>query len=137
MREAAIRQSLLPPIVPKKIRDIYEEALSVKHVPNSFAVQVGRALEAVQKDLGIPKRGLEELETYSPEGLGQIAIKLRDWRNIAAHSDSGNITVEQVDDIDFFFRLIIEHHYSLPEKLKSARAKIATTVDVSVDGAVH
>src|SRR3989442_14013156 len=55
MREAALRQSLLPPIVPKKIRDIYEEALSVKHVPNSFAVQVGRALEAVQKDLGIPK----------------------------------------------------------------------------------
>src|SRR2546423_1112137 len=124
--------------VPKTVRDIYEEALLVKNLsPNSFAVQVGRALEAVQKDLGIPKRGLEQLESHSPHGLSQLAIRIKDWRNIAAHSDSVNITGQQVEDIDAFFLLITDYVYVLPHKLEKARSKIEIAVDDSVDGAVH
>lgn len=125
----------LPSHVPKTVRDIYEEAFLVKNLsPNSFAVQVGRALEAVQRDLGIPKRGLEQLESHSPHGLSQLAIRIKDWRNIAAHSDSVNITGQQVEDIDAFFRLITDYVYVLPQKLEKARCKIEMTVDASIDG---
>ena len=127
----------LPSYVPKTVRDIYEEALLVKNVsPSSFPVQVGRALEAVQKDFGIPKRGLEQLESHSPHGLSQLAIKIRDWRNVA-HSDSVKITAEQVKDIDAFFRLITDYVYVLPHKLEKARGKIEMVVDASIDDVIH
>jgi len=127
----------LSPLVPKRVRDIYDEALSVKSVsPNSFAVQVGRALEAIQKDLGIPKRGLESLE-ISPEGLSQLAIKIKNWRNVAAHSDDSDVTAEQVEEIDSFFRLITDYVYVLPDKLGKARKKLELTADLRAEGIIH
>jgi len=124
----------------RSVRNIYEEALLVKDLStSSSAVQVGRALEAIQADLGIPKRGLEQLESHSPQGLSQIAIRIKDWRNIGAHHDSLAITPEQVDDIDAFFRLITDYVYVIPHKLERARRKIEIAVDAnnSDDGVVH
>lgn len=128
-----------PPCVPNSVRDIYREAISVKHSPKSFAVQIGIALEVIQKDLGIPKKGLEQLESLSPLGLGQIAIRIKDWRNIGAHADSRRLTAEEVGDLDDFIRLIIDHVYVFPDKLRRARQKLEMVggdVD-SKDEAIH
>jgi hypothetical protein len=128
----------LPSSVPEAVRVTYAEALSVKRTsPNSFAVLIGRALEGIRRDLGIPRKELERLESNSI-GLGQIAVKITEWRNIAAHADSRQITTELVEDIDAFFRLITEYVYVLPYKLKRAQGKIEIAVDnTSRDDVVH
>jgi hypothetical protein len=128
----------LPSSVPEAVRVMYAEALSVKTTsPNSFAVLIGRALETIRRDLGIPRRELERLESRSI-GLGQVAMKIIEWRNIAAHADPLNITTEQVEDIDAFFRLITDYVYALPNKLERAQSKIEIAVDnTSVDDVVH
>jgi hypothetical protein len=129
----------LAPCVPPLVRDFYREAISVKHSPKSFAVQIGNALEVIQKDLGIPKKGLEQLESRSPLGLSQIAIRIKDWRNLGAHPDPGLLTAEDVGDIDDFIRLIIDHVYVFPDKLKRALQKLEMVggdVD-SNDEAIH
>ncbi len=119
----------LPPSVPKPVRDFYKDAMSVKHSPKSFAVQIGNALEVIQKDLGIPKKGLEQLESLSPLGLSQIAIRIKNSRNISAHPDPRLLTAEDVEDLDDFIRLIIEHVYVFPDKLKRARRKLEMVRD--------
>lgn len=128
----------LPPSVSEAVRDMYAEALSVKRTsPNSFAVLIGRALERIRRDLRIPRKELERLESNSI-GLGQIATKITEWRNIGAHADSRNITTEEVEDINAFFRLIIEYVYVLPHELERAQSKIEIGVDnTSVDNVVH
>jgi hypothetical protein len=128
----------LPSCVPEAVRVMYLEALSVKGTsPNSFAVSIGRALERIRRDLGIPRKELERLKSHSI-GLGQIAMKITEWRNIAAHADPRNITTEQVEDIDAFFRLITDYVYVLPHKLERAQSKIEIAVDdTSVDEVVH
>ena len=91
----------------------------------------------MQKDLGIPKRQLEELESRSsPRGLTQLAVRIKDWRNAAAHYDAptDNVSAEQAADISAFFRLIAEYVYVLPDKLEKARAKVELDVDAAVDG---
>jgi len=127
----------LPEQVPKNIREIYDEALAIKDKsPNSFAVQVGRALEAVQKHLGVPKKELEHLESQGPHGISQLAIKIKEWRNIAAHYDGRTINQEQAEDLDTFFRLLVDYVFVLPNKLSRARARIETDVDATIEG-VH
>jgi hypothetical protein len=124
----------LPPSVPKIISDIYAEALSVKEIsPNSFAVLIGRALERIRRDLGLPTQELERLQSPSV-GLGRIARQIIEWRNIAAHADPRNVTATQADDLDAFFRLIIDYVYVLPHNLEKAQSKIETDLNVSVDG---
>lgn len=122
----------LPEQVPKKIREIYDEALKVKEgSPNAFAVLIGKALEGVQKDLGIAKKQLEELESLSsPNGLSHLAIRIRDLRNSAAHysSPSDKITSKQAEDIDEFFRLLTDYVYVLPQRLRKARGKVGKNV---------
>ena len=49
---------------------------------------------------------------------------------------TSNITREQAEDIDAFFRLITDYVYVLPQKLETARGKIEMAVDASVD-AIH
>jgi hypothetical protein len=128
----------LDPPTPEPVRNIYNEALAVKdRSPNAFAMLVGKALEAMQKDLDIPRRQLEELESRSsPHGLTQLAVRIKDWRNAAAHYDAptDNVSAEQAADINTFFRLITEYVYVLPDKLEKARAKVELDVDAAVDG---
>lgn len=123
--------------IPKHIAGIYHEALSVKDKsPNSFAALVGKALEAVQKDLGIPKKQLEELESKSaPDGLSHLAIHIRNLRNSAAHynSPTDKVTAKQADEIDELFRLLTEYVYVLPKKLKKAQAKLKNKPQI-IDG---
>jgi len=125
----------LPEQVPQTIRDIYDEALSIKDKsPNSFAVQGGRALEAIGNHLGVPRKELEQLESHGPQGIGQLAVRIKDWRNVAAHYDGRTISKEQAEDLDSFFRLLAEYVFVLPNKLREARAKIEIDVDASVHG---
>ena len=127
----------LPSYVPQALRDIYAEALSIRNAsPNSFAVLIGRALEKIRRDLGIARRELDRLESRST-GLGQIAVQITEWRNIAAHADSRTVTAEQAETIDEFFRLITDYVYVLPHNLEKARAKIETVVDTSSEEVVH
>jgi hypothetical protein len=128
----------LPLSVPQALRDIYAEALSVRKAsPSSFAVLIGRALEKIRRDLGIPRKELERLESHSI-GLGQIAIKITEWRNIAAHADARSVTAEQIEDIDTFFRLITDYVFVLPQKLERAQSKIGVAVNnTSLDDVVH
>ncbi len=133
--EAALSSS-----VPEALRAIYAEAQSVRESsPHSFAVLIGRALETIRRDLGIPRKELERLNSTSAVGLGELAMRITEWRNIAAHADSREVTAEQVDDIDSFFRLIVEYVYVLPQKLEKARGKIKIVVDQnrSSDEVVH
>ena len=130
-------EAALPSSVPKALREIYSEAQSVRgSSQHAFAVLIGRALETIRRDLGIPRRELERLDSTSTVGLGELAMRITESRNIAAHADSRRVTAEQVDDIDSFFRLIADYVYVLPRKLEEARGKIIDP-NASPDEVVH
>jgi len=91
-------------------------------------------LEAVGKHLGIPRKELEQLESHGPHGIRELAVRIKEWRNVAAHYDGRTISKEQADDLDAFFRLLAQYVFVLPGVLRRARAKIETEVETSVDG---
>lgn len=114
--------------VPESIFKCYEEALLVKErSPNSFAVQIRRALEAICDDRGIERNNLvRRLEILSnqeeiPPIITSFADELRIIGNIGAHVGEKEVKPGFVRIIDDFFKVIIEYVYIAPKKLEDFR----------------
>jgi Domain of unknown function (DUF4145) len=117
--------------VPKRIREIYQEANSIKRVaPNAFAVQIRRALEALCEDRGVHSGSLnsrlQELVSRGelPAVLAEVTNVLRLLGNIGAHAAEVDVNLGQVPAIDEFFRAIIEYVYVAPYKVQSFRKEL-------------
>ena len=119
--------------VPSSIRAVYDEASRIRALaPNAFAVQIGRALEALCDDrsaegetLDLQLRDLAKKHEI-PIIFAELAHTLRLLRNKGAHS--GNEGVHQLEayQLDEFFRVLVEYVYVAPSKLAAFRKRIAT-----------
>ena len=112
--------------VPKNISKIYDEAIRIKYIsPNSFAVQIRRALEALCIDRGVNERSLAtSLKTLSergeiPEVLSEAGDILRLIGNTGAHVADIDVHPLQAMAIDDFFKAIVEYIYVSPAKIVS------------------
>jgi hypothetical protein len=118
--------------VPTRVRSIYQEAARIKgRAPNAFANQMGRALEAVCHDRGANKGVLaQKLKTLADNGdipttLAEMAMLIKDFRNIGSHDGDEDVESPDADVIDEFFRAVIEYVYVAPYKLNAVQAAIA------------
>jgi hypothetical protein len=117
--------------VPAAVAAIYREAAVVKRLsPNSFAVQIRRALEAVCADKGAGGRLLYDMLTELgrrgdlPPVLAEMTDVLRLLGNVGAHASDRTVRPSQVDALDEFFRAVIEYVYIAPAKLHRFREKL-------------
>jgi hypothetical protein len=114
--------------VPAAVAAIYREAAVVKRLsPNSFAVQIRRALEAVCADKGANGRSLYEMlielgrRGDLPPVLAEMTDVLRLLGNVGAHASDRSVRPSQVDAVDEFFQAVIEYVYIAPAKLHRFR----------------
>ncbi len=117
--------------VPQAIRKAYEAALKVKNVePNAFAVLVGRALEIMCKCENVQSRVLaEKLRNLGdsgriPQVLAQMALQLKQLRNLGAHVAEDEVKEEDVPIILEFVEAILEYLYVAPEKIAKVQARL-------------
>ena len=117
--------------VPRKIKNVYNEAHRIKELaPSAFAVQIRRALEAICEDQGAKKGNLQSrLETLTKEGklpsiLSDVGDILRLLGNIGAHGITESIHPLQANSLDEFFRAIVEYIYIAPFRLKEVREQM-------------
>jgi hypothetical protein len=127
--------------VPEEIKSLYQRALKVKRIePNSFAVQIRQALEAVCTDQGEPGKNLSaDLRELSKRGvlpptITEMAHKLRDSGNDGAHIRPQEVESYQVQSIDDFFHLIVNYVYDAPALLRSYRELLEIEVPEIIAG---
>ena len=109
---------------PENIRRLYADALTIKErSPDAFVVQIRRALEALCRERG--RRGnlsvmLEELKIAGeiPAKLAPVADIIRLTGNAGAHSQDA-VTAYQANEVDAFFRAIVEYVYVAPFSVRS------------------
>jgi hypothetical protein len=111
--------------VPDEVKKMYVEANAVRRAsPNSFAVLIRRALEAICKDKGLSKRNLADNLTDLtsslglPETLVHITQATRLLGNMGAHYGKTGVSKKQVEALDEFFKGIIQYVYTAPAQLK-------------------
>jgi DNA-binding SARP family transcriptional activator len=121
----------LPPEAPDRVRKIYEEARAIKrHSPSSFVVQIRRALEAVANDKSAEGKTLmtktEWLinQGYLPEVFGEMSHISRIIGNLGAHDAENDVTEDDVEVVDEFFRAIIEYLYVASAKVAHVKQLI-------------
>ena len=117
--------------VPEIIQAIYDEAWTVKEAsPKSFAVQIGRALEALCADKNAVGSTLDQQLTYLvaqlaiPADIASLTRALRLLRNMRAHHKLGSVTKEQTDIIDGFFKAFLEYVYIAPVKMSTYQMQL-------------
>lgn len=117
--------------VPNLIKAIYEEASRIKNLsPNSFAVQIRRALETLCDDRGAAEGNLfDRLKSLANKGeippvLSEMSDILRLIGNIGAHATQQDVKPGHVPVIDEFFKAIIEYVYVAPKKIKQLREQL-------------
>jgi Domain of unknown function (DUF4145) len=124
--------------VPENICRIYSKALLIKlRSPDAFAVQIRRALEALCKDRGYSgslKPMLEALAKAGeiPDTLAKVADILRLVGNEGAHETGAEVSQFQADEIDTFFRALVEYVYIAPHRIglfEMSRRKALNAID--------
>jgi hypothetical protein len=125
----------LHPSVPESIREIYREASGIKQSsPNGFAVQIGRALEALCRDKGAVGKNLhQQIDNLVnrhelPDTFAQALFLLKKMRNAGAHyGEEKPINEAQADGIDKFFRAVVEYVYVAPGMLGALKSSMERT----------
>jgi hypothetical protein len=114
--------------VPERVRQIYQEAHSIKRQsPSSFVVQIRRALEAVAKDKNAQGNTLQAKTEWLiksgalPEVFGEMTHVSRMIGNLGAHDADKDVSPEDAEIADEFFRAIVEYLYVASDKV--ARVK--------------
>jgi hypothetical protein len=114
--------------VPERIRTIYEEARLVKRrSPSSFVVQLRRAFEALAKDRKAEGRDLYRQiqwlieQEQLPNMFAEMMDIARMIGNAGAHDSETDVTPEDAQVSDRFFKAIVEYLYVAPALLAKAR----------------
>jgi uncharacterized protein DUF4145 len=117
--------------LPASISKTYDEALQVRSNPNAYGALCGRILELVCLDRGAAGRSLaNKLKDLAKKGeipakLVEVAIGLKNLRNVAAHPGLGELTAEDVPILDELTRAILEYVYSAQALAARAEARLA------------
>jgi hypothetical protein len=109
--------------VPKAVQDIYHEAQRVKRAsPASFALQVGKLLEAIAATKGLNKKKLVDnlkdlaVQEKLPPELQDMADVLRRVRNVSAHYSGKAVHQRHAEVLDAFVKALIEYIYIAPAR---------------------
>ena len=115
----------LPVEVPERVREIYEEAISIRSKsPSSFVVQIRRALEAIANERKAPSGVLHKQIEWMinnnllPVTFGKMIHITRIFGNLGAHDAKKGVSLEDTEIVDEFFRAIIEYLYIAPAKVE-------------------
>lgn len=118
-------------VLPAAVAAIYAEATIIKRLsPNSFAVQIRRALEAICTERGVKGntlyKMLNELAQQGdlPPVLAEMTDVLRLLGNMGAHASDQPVRTSQVDALDEFFRAVIEYLYIAPNRLRQFQKRL-------------
>lgn len=118
-------QTSLPAEVPQRVREIYEEAVSIRSKsPSSFVVQIRRALEAVANERKAPSGALHKQIEWMiknnllPDTFGKMTHITRIIGNLGAHDAEKDVSSEDTEIVDEFFRATIEYIYIAPAKVE-------------------
>lgn len=114
----------IPTDLPQAVAREYAEALKQRwNGPNAYTTALGRALEAVCDDQGVPSGKLmgrlRELITRNKLTAVEGFVSLR---NIATHADAGSLLEEDVPVVEGLLRYILEHLYVIPALNAKAQA---------------
>ena len=135
-----IKRETLPSSVPENIRKIYEGAIKVKaSSPDSFSVQIRRAIQAICVDKGAKEydeegrpmklvdmlRQLKDERIFS-EQVTDVFNQFRYAGNLGAHSGDETIKPTIIEVYDEIFRLLIQYIYEIPHKLDSLKQETQT-----------
>ncbi len=117
--------------IPMSVRKAYLAALKVQKIEsNAFAVLVGRTLEVVCKHEKAKGKVLAEKimdlanSGRIPKILADMAIQLRQLRNLGAHADEDEVNSEDVQSIREFVDAILEYLYVAPAKIAHLQARL-------------
>lgn len=119
----------LPAEAPDRVRKIYHEACLIRrHSASSFVVQIRRALEAVANDKKAEGKTLQAKTEalikigMLPQVFGEMSHISRMIGNLGAHDAEKDVTDEEVEVVDQFFRAIIEYLYVASNKISKIKA---------------
>jgi Domain of unknown function (DUF4145) len=119
------------PNLPQKVEKAYAAALSVRSIePNACAVLVGRTLEAACNHEKAQGSTLAQKLNYLaqngriPNTLAEMALHLKELRNLGAHDAEDEVTQEDVPIIVDFLKAILEYLYIAPAKIEAVRARL-------------
>jgi hypothetical protein len=112
-------------VVPKAIKDSFEEAKKVERVsPNAFAVLTRRSLELLCKDQKAKGGNLKEkihdlsLRGIIPATLTEMAEALRFLGNLGAHDIEFDFEREETQAMEDFLVAMLEYVYVAPDRIK-------------------
>jgi len=118
----------LPPEVPERVRQIYQEARVIMlHSHSSFVVQIRRALEAVANDKKAEGKTLLAKTEWLiqngmlPDVFGEMIHASRMIGNLGAHDGEKDVDLQDVEVVDEFFRAIIEYLYVASAKVSKVK----------------
>jgi hypothetical protein len=118
----------VPVGLPNRVANEFKSALlERRRNPNGYAALLGRVLDAVCADRGIPNNQAGKLVTLGSRvkilvakdklSAVQGAVGLR---NIAAHADLGSLVPDDVQYLETLVRYILDHLYVIPEVNRKA-----------------
>lgn len=134
------QKETLPSGVPESVRRIYEEALRVKaSSPDSFVVQIRRAIQAICVDQGAREYddegrhmtladNLRELSRNRifPRQVTDVLHQLKYLGNVGAHGIDETVKPEIAKIAGELFRLLIQQIYEIPSKLDNLKRETQT-----------
>jgi hypothetical protein len=110
----------IPDGLPEKVAREYGAALRERRRnPNGFAALLGRTLDAICTDRGIPNKNSRGKIVFLGLRLSQLALQEKlasvggavGLRNVAAHADAGDLLPEDVPYLETLVRYILDHLY--------------------------
>lgn len=117
----------LPPTIERE----YKKAQKIRAFdPNAYGVTLGRVLDLVCLDKGVKGKQLFEnikkLETIGeiPPRLKDMAMELKNLRNIGGHADLGELTSQELTLLDNLCEVILEYVYHAPKLIEQAKERV-------------
>jgi len=122
--------------LPETIKKAFESALKVKNIDNEVCfLALRRTLELVLVDKGAMKWGLqdkiEELakKNILPDTLKEASLIAKLFGDTAAHKQSTNASVHDINTIVDFIEYILEYFYIIPSRLDAIKQKLMKESD--------
>jgi hypothetical protein len=117
--------------LPERVRTRYAKMLELAYEPDAFAMRAGKVLEAICNEQGLATgnlgRRLDRLiaDDRLPQGLGDQAHLVREYRNIGSHDDASlDVEGEDVPLIQDFVESLLDYLYWGPARLQRVKAAI-------------
>ena len=117
--------------LPEKLEKAYIAAQRVKNIdPNAFAVLLGRTLDMICIEKNAHGRTLsDKIKNMSeigiiPQQISQIALGLKDFRNIGAHADLGELSETEIPIVEELINVVLEYVYAAPAMIDRVRKEI-------------